>query len=94
MSFSVSDARAFILWRGGGYTMSTKKKGAQLTMPGTQHLQPAYLVIRDGEEVLVPLERLTREEIDEIVARVRRQAAEYERQAEEYRRILDAAACT
>ena len=42
----------------------------QLTFPGWAHLQLSYLVERDGESTIVPVEQLTDKEIDAKIAQM------------------------
>lgn len=52
-----------------------KEPDPQITLPGFERLQKGYLVERDAESVLVPIEQMSDREIDLKVA-------EYERMAE------------
>lgn len=48
----------------GKYEPKSQTEG-QLTLPGFDHVQSAYPVVRGGERVLVPTDMLTDEEIDD-----------------------------
>lgn len=58
----------------------------QLIMPGFERLQKRYLVERDGDQIAVPIEQLTDQEIDEKIAELERMAAGCKCHAEELRR--------
>lgn len=64
------------------------EEDSQMTLPGWVHLQRAYAVRRDGEDVGVPVWRLTEQEIEAKIADLVRMSRGCIAHAEELKRYL------
>ena len=53
------------------------------------HLQTHYIVVRDGEEVIVPIKLLTRAELENLAAERLRLGAAKRQHADELRRYVE-----
>ncbi len=62
----------------------------QLVLPGFKRLQREYIVVRDGEQIIVPLSDMTREEGDQKISELRGMAEGCLNHADELDRWLDA----
>lgn len=64
----------------------TKEADPQLVLPGYERLQRAYSILRDGEDVIVPIDALTDEKVELKAAELEAMAAGALKHADELRR--------
>lgn len=64
-----------------------KDERRQFIFPGFDHVQTHYVVERDGDEIAIPTNSLTDEEIDAVVSRMRSSAATLYAHADELERF-------
>lgn len=78
----------------GRYKASESVEGdPQLALPGFSRLQKAYLIERNGEQVIVPIDQMTPDELLERAAEYERMAAGCQEHAREIKRyVADSAA--
>lgn len=73
-SRAYDDVRAAVRHVVRSYKPAVEGTDEQLLLPGFERLQKAYLVSRDGDQIVVPTNQLTDEEVDAKVGELRRMA--------------------
>lgn len=70
------------------YTPSEEPPDRQIVLPGFERLQSAYLIERDGKQMVVPIAQLTTAEASAKVVELRAMASGCDQHADELERYL------